>query len=49
MSQVIVNEKPQTELKTSDFFYDLPEELIAQHPMSQRDASRLMVLNRADG
>ena len=49
MSQVIVNEKPQTELKTSDFFYDLPEELIAQHPMSQRDASRLMVLNRAEG
>ncbi len=49
MSQVIVNEKPQTDLRTSDFFYDLPQELIAQHPMSQRDASRLMVLNRADG
>ena len=49
MSQVIVNEKPQTDLKTSDFFYDLPEELIAQHPMSQRDASRLMVLSRAEG
>jgi len=49
MSQVIINEKPQTDLKTSDFFYDLPQELIAQHPMSQRDASRLMVLNRGGG
>ena len=49
MSQVIVNEKPQTELKTSDFDYELPRELIAQHPMEQRDASRLMVLNREEG
>ena len=49
MSQVIVNEKPQTELQTSDFFYHLPEELIAQHPMEQRDASRLMVLDRKTG
>lgn len=32
-------------MKTSDFYYDLPQELIAQHPASQRDASRLMVLN----
>lgn len=49
MSDVIVNQKTQTELKTSDFFYDLPEELIAQHPAQQRDHSRLMVLDRADG
>lgn len=36
-------------MKTSDFYYDLPQELIAQTPLEQRDASRLMVLNRADG
>ena len=49
MSRVIVNEKPQTNLSTSDFFYDLPEELIAQHPAEQRDMSRLMVLDRESG
>ncbi len=36
-------------MKTSDFYYDLPEELIAQTPLQQRDASRLMVLNRQTG
>ena len=49
MNRVIINEKPQTDLSTSDFFYDLPEELIAQHPAEQRDMSRLMVLDRASG
>ena len=49
MSNVIVNPKPDTQLRTSDFFYDLPQELIAQHPMEQRDASRLMVLDRKTG
>lgn len=43
---VIINEKTSTDLKTSDFFYDLPEELIAQHPSEKRDHSRLMVLDR---
>ena len=33
-------------MKVSDFKYDLPEELIAQTPIKQRDRSRLMVLNR---
>ncbi len=36
-------------MKTSDFNFDLPERLIAQHPLEQRDASRLLVLNRTDG
>ena len=36
-------------MKTHDFYYDLPQELIAQTPLEQRDASRLMVLNRQTG
>ena len=36
-------------MKTQDFWYDLPQELIAQTPLQQRDASRLMVLNRENG
>lgn len=36
-------------MKTSDFWYDLPEELIAQTPLEQRDTSRLLVLNRDTG
>ena len=43
---VIINEKKATDLKTADFYYDLPEELIAQHPSEKRDHSRLMVLDR---
>ncbi len=35
-------------MNTSELDYDLPEELIAQHPAERRDASRLMVLDRAD-
>jgi len=33
-------------LKTSDFYYDLPQELIAQHPAERRDGSRLLIYNR---
>ena len=36
-------------MKTSDFYYDLPQELIAQTPLERRDGSRLMVLNRETG
>lgn len=36
-------------MKKSDFYFDLPERLIAQHPLAQRDASRLLVLDRKDG
>ena len=33
-------------MNTSDFFYDLPEELIAQTPLEPRDSSRMMVLSK---
>ena len=36
-------------MKTSDFNYDLPEELIAQTPVEPRDHSRLLVYHRNDG
>ncbi len=36
-------------MKTSDFYYDLPEELIAQTPVEPRDSSRMMVCNRNNG
>jgi S-adenosylmethionine:tRNA ribosyltransferase-isomerase len=36
-------------LKTSDFWYDLPEELIAQTPLQRRDSSRLLVLDKETG
>ena len=35
--------------KTSDYYYDLPQELIAQTPLERRDSSRLMVLNKKTG
>ena len=36
-------------MKTHDFYYDLPEELIAQTPLEKRDTSRLMVLDKVTG
>ena len=36
-------------MKTKDFWYDLPEELIAQTPLEQRDSSRLLVLGKESG
>lgn len=36
-------------MKTSDFYYDLPEELIAQDPLENRSDSRLMVLDKENG
>ena len=43
---MIKNELPKTDLSTKDFFYDLPEEQIAQTPIEPRDHSRLLVLKR---
>ena len=36
-------------MKTSDFFYELPQELIAQTPLERRDGSRLLTLNKETG
>ena len=45
----ITNERIKTELTTHDFYYDLPEELIAQFPSEKRDGCRLMILDRKTG
>lgn len=36
-------------MKTVDFYYDLPKELIAQTPLEPRDSSKMMVLSKIDG
>ncbi len=46
---MITNERINTDLTTKDFYYDLPEELIAQHPSEVRDMSRLLTVNRKTG
>ena len=38
-----------SELNTSDFYFDLPEELIAQDPLEDRSSSRLLMLNKETG
>ena len=49
IKQEIINERINTNLQTRDFYYDLPEELIAQTPSAERDKCRLMVLDRNEG
>lgn len=49
IKEIIKNERVKTELKTEDFYYELPEELIAQFPSPERDKCRLMVLDRKSG
>ncbi len=46
LNETIMNERVKTDLSTHDFYYDLPEELIAQFPSAERDKCRLMVLDR---
>ncbi len=41
--------KQGPDLKTHDFYYDLPQELIAQTPLDRRDGSRLMALDKTSG
>ncbi len=40
---------PENTMNVHDYYYDLPEELIAQDPLSDRSSSRLMVLNKTTG
>ena len=49
IKEIIKNERIKTDLKTEDFYYELPEELIAQTPSPERDGCRLMVLDRKSG
>ena len=50
-SSTTTREPPEgsTRMKTSDFDYDLPEELIAQKPAAERDGCRMLVMDRATG
>lgn len=49
METQIQNEKTGSGLKTSDFYFDLPEELIAQDPLPDRSSSRLLMLDKNSG
>ena len=49
MEKQIQNEKTGEGLKTSDFYFDLPEELIAQDPLLDRSSSRLLMLDKKTG
>ena len=49
ITERITNDRVATDLVTHDFYYDLPEELIAQYPSAERDGCRLMVLDRNTG
>lgn len=49
LMMIIRNALPETELKTSDFYYDLPEDRIAQTPIYPRDSSRLLCLGKETG
>lgn len=46
---MLCNVRKEVSMKTSDFYYDLPQELIAQDPLEDRSASRLLHLDPATG
>ena len=43
------DKEPALGLRTSDYYFDLPEELIAQDPSAVRDMARLLVMDRESG
>ncbi|MEK7699307.1 MAG: S-adenosylmethionine:tRNA ribosyltransferase-isomerase, partial [Planctomycetota bacterium] len=45
----ISREQTQASIRLSDYDYDLPKELIAQHPLENRDNARLLILHRDTG
>ena len=49
MEKITEYTKEEGTLKTSDFYFDLPEELIAQDPLEDRSASRLLMLDKETG
>ena len=49
VDEIIKNDRISTTLETSDFYYDLPESLIAQTPSDERDGCRMMVLDKQSG
>lgn len=49
MKQVVCGRLENIRLKTSDFYFELPEDQIAQDPLADRSSSRLMVLHRKTG
>ena len=44
-----IEEGIHIKMKRQDFFYELPEELIAQDPLADRESSRLLVLDKESG
>ena len=49
MEKYTQNEERMIGLRTSDYYFDLPEELIAQDPLEDRSSSRLLMLDRKSG
>ena len=49
MEKYTQNEERMSGLRTSDYYFDLPEELIAQDPLEDRSSSRLLMLDRKSG